>query len=223
MTSSRRPVRASRSAASVAGSAAKVARPPAGATRARARAARCRRVRRRSDAAAPPHAEGEGVQEPVPHRVPRREPDDARHVRRERRGLPGHLARARASSPSGASSRCWPAARCPSPSRSARTGSPRPRSRPSRRPVAASRRFPFRGRPGVPRPEGTPSPTGKYTPVPGFHGGRFPRCKGSPACGTCSGSPTCGTRFSSRSSSSRSFGSGPTSPCRMSTSARSRS
>ena len=51
-----------------------------------------RRLRRRPDAAAPAHAEGEGIQEPVPHRVPRREPDDARGVRRGRRGHAGHAA-----------------------------------------------------------------------------------------------------------------------------------
>ena len=76
-----------------------------------------------------------------------------------------------------------------------------------------------RGRPVVRRPEGTPSPTARYTAGSGFTEVVAPHdVKGSPACGTCSGSLTCGTRSSSRSSSSSSSGSGRTSPCRTSTS-----
>ena len=46
------------------------------------------RVRGWPDAAAPPHAEGQGLQQPVPGRVPRGEPRHARGVRRRQRGRP---------------------------------------------------------------------------------------------------------------------------------------
>ena len=92
------------------------------------------------DAAAPPHAEGEGVQQPVPRRVPRREPRGARAVRRGCRGDPRHAARARSRAPSGASSRCSARGEltkrahgpCPRRSRSAATGRSRPPAGPSR-------------------------------------------------------------------------------------------
>ena len=112
-----------RSAASAAASAARAARPPAAAPRARARAAPSRPgfeggqtpLHRRTP-------EGEGVQEPVPGRVPRREPRHARGVRRRRRGHPGHAARRTASWPSGAWSRCSAGASSPRRSRSAAHG-----------------------------------------------------------------------------------------------------
>ena len=98
---------AGRSAASVAASAARAARPPAAAARARARAARC-------------PARFEGGQTPLHRRTPKAKGfnnpfrieyhvvnlDDARGVRRRRRGHPGHAARAAGWSPSGAWSRC---------------------------------------------------------------------------------------------------------------------
>ena len=75
---------------------------------------RPRPVRRWPDAAAPPDPEGQGLQQPVPGRVPRRQPVDSRRIRRRRRGHPGHAARRAVWSPSGAWSRCWPGARSPS-------------------------------------------------------------------------------------------------------------
>ena len=51
-----------------------------------------RPLRRWPDAAAPPYPEGEGLQQPVPHRVPRRQPVDARRLRRGRRGHARHAA-----------------------------------------------------------------------------------------------------------------------------------
>ena len=100
--------------------------------------ARQRRARLRGwpDAAAPPHAEGQGLQEPVPGRVPRREPRHARRVRRRRRGLARDAARRGASWPSRAWSRCSAAASSRRRSRSRPTASPAAATRPSRRPAA---------------------------------------------------------------------------------------
>ena len=69
----------------------------------------------------------------------------------------------RASSPSGAWSRCSAGANSPSRSRSGRTGSRGRRSGRSRLRAGRPRCCRCRGRPDVRRPEGTPSPTARYT------------------------------------------------------------
>ena len=123
-------------------------------------------LRRWSDAAAPPHAEGQGLQQPVPHRVPRREPVDARRVRRGRRGQPGHAAAPRPGRQAGPGEGAGPRASCRSPSPCRRTASRRRRSGRSRPRAERPRCCRCPGRPGVRRREGTPSPTASYTAVP---------------------------------------------------------
>ena len=162
-------------------------------------------VRRWPDPDPPPHAEVEGIHEPVPGRVPRREPQDARDARRRVRGDRPRAFGSTASSPSEAWSRCSGRVSSPRHSRSARTGSRRRRSARSKPPAAPPTSFRLLGAIGARPPEGTHSPTASYTRRSRVDRRSSAPCLGSRACETCSVSLTSGTRSSSRSSSSRSF------------------
>ena len=121
-------------------------------------------VRGWPDAAAPPHAEGEGLQQPVPRRVPRRQPVDARRrstpAPRSRptrcgrsglvakRGLVKVLARGELTKPLTVRAHGFSAAAVRAIEAAGGTD----------RGAAAAR-----GRPVVRRPEGTRSPTASYT------------------------------------------------------------
>ena len=135
-------------------------------------------VRGWPDAAAPPHPEAQGLQQPVPGRVPRREPRHARGLRRRR--------------PRSRPRRCGPGPRGQAgPGQGARPGrAHRSRSRcrrtRSRQRQAGDRsgrrlgrdRARRRGAIGARRPRETPSPTARRHRLVRLDGGRHgPRCQ----------------------------------------------